>query len=102
MLASAQIAEGDQAQLPTAVPDRSCNLHYQPITGQQRFKWFAQSTIGPQSLAAGVFSAAFGTATDSPKEYHGTWEGFGKRYGMRLTGVSTGNAMEAGFGAFWG
>ena len=84
MVASAQIAEGDQAQLPTAVPDRSCNLHYQPITGQQRFKWFAQSTIGPQSLAAGVFSAAFGTATNSPKEYRGTWEGFAKRYGMLL------------------
>jgi len=30
------------------------------------------------------------------------WEGFGKRYGMRLTGVVTGNAMEASLGAIWG
>ena len=33
-----------------------------------------------------------GTAFNSPKEYGPGWEGFGKRYGMRLTGVSTGNA----------
>jgi hypothetical protein len=101
-VASAQIAEGNPSSAANCRPVRSCNLLYQPITGQQRFKWFAQSTVGPQSLAAGVFSAAFGTATNSPKEYHGSWEGFGKRYGMRLTGVSTGNAMEAGLGAFWG
>jgi hypothetical protein len=36
-----------------------------------------------------------------PKEYGPHWEGFGKRYGMRLTGVSTSNAMEAGLGALW-
>jgi len=36
-----------------------------------------------------------------PKEYGPHWEGFGKRYGMRLTGISTGNAMEAGLGALW-
>jgi len=78
------------------------NSPYQPITGRERWKWFLQSTIGPQSLAAGVFSSGFGTASNSPKEYGGTWEGFGSRYGMRLTGVSTGNAMEAGIGALWG
>ncbi|HUK24145.1 MAG TPA: hypothetical protein VLV49_06160 [Terriglobales bacterium] len=75
---------------------------YTPITGKQRWNWFVRSTIGPQSLAAGLLSAGLGTATDSPPEYRGTWAGFGKRYGMRLTGVSTGNAMEAGLGAIWG
>jgi len=35
-------------------------------------------------------------------EYGPHWDGFGKRYGMRLTGVSTGNAMEASLGAIWG
>jgi hypothetical protein len=30
------------------------------------------------------------------------WETlFGKRYGMRLTGVSVSNAMEASLGAIW-
>lgn len=75
---------------------------YQPITGRQRMQWFVRSTVGPQSLAAGVFSAAIGTARNAPEEYGPGWEGFGKRYGMRLTGISTGNAMEAGLGSLWG
>lgn len=39
---------------------------------------------------------------DRPREYGTHWEGFGDRYGMRLTGVVTSNAMEAGLGAMWG
>jgi hypothetical protein len=73
-----------------------------PITGRQRLNWFVKSTVGPVGLAAGLFSAGFGTALNRPREYGPHWEGFGKRYGMRLTGVSTGNAMEAGLGALWG
>jgi len=53
-------------------------------------------------LTAGLFTAALGTAANNPKEYGPHWEGFGKRYGIRLSGVSTSNAMEAGLGAFWG
>jgi hypothetical protein len=87
---------------PGQAGDLEVSSPYQPITGRERMKWFVQSTIGPESLAAGVFSAGFGTATNSPKEYGSTWEGFGERYGMRLTGVSTGNAMESGIGALWG
>lgn len=73
-----------------------------PITGKERLEWFAISTAGPQSLAVGVLSAGWGTALGSPEEYGRTWKGFGKRYGMRLTGVSTGNAIDAGLGAIWG
>jgi hypothetical protein len=77
--------------------------NYRPITNQERAKWFVVSTAGPVSLAAaGPLSAAWGTAFNLPKEYGPHWDGFGKRYGMRLTGVSTGNAIEAGLGAVWG
>ena len=76
---------------------------YKPITGTQRFNWFVVSTVGPTSLLlAGPLSAAWGTALNSPREYGPGWEGFGKRYGMRLTGVSTGNAIEAGLERFGG
>jgi len=61
-----------------------------------------KSTVGPVSLAAGLFSAGFGTAMNRPREYDPHWEGFGKRYGMRLTGIATGNAMEATIGPLWG
>jgi hypothetical protein len=77
--------------------------NYRPITNQERAKWFVVSTAGPVTLAAaGPLSAAWGTAFNLPKEYGPHWDGFGKRYGMRLTGVSTGNAIEAGLGAAWG
>lgn len=77
--------------------------NYQPLSGAERFKWFANSTVGPTSLlAAGPVSSAWGTLMNSPEEYGPHWEGFGKRYGMRLTGVATSNAMEAGLGSFWG
>jgi hypothetical protein len=60
------------------------------------------STVGPESLGVGVLSAGLGTARDKPVEYGTHWDGFGNRYGMRLTGVVTSNAMEAGIGALWG
>ena len=72
--------------------------YYQQISAGEHLRWFAQSTVGPESLTAGLFSAGFGTAIDRPREYGPHWDGLGKRYAMRLTGVSTGNAIEAGLG----
>jgi len=73
-----------------------------PITAGERFRWFACGSVGPESLVGGLFSAGFSTAFNTPREYGPHWEGFGKRYGLRLTGVSTGNAIEAGLGAVLG
>jgi hypothetical protein len=76
---------------------------YHRISAEQRLNWFVENTAGPISLlAVGPVSAAWGTAYNSPKEYGTHWDGYAKRYGMRLTGVSVGNAMEAGLGAIWG
>jgi hypothetical protein len=79
------------AGTPQAVPQS-----YKPITGEERFRWFAVSTVGPTSLLlAGPLSAGWGTLRESPEEYGRTWKGFGQRYGMRLTGIATSNAIEA-------
>lgn len=75
---------------------------YRPITGRQRFLWFVANTVGPAQLAGGVLSAGYGTARNDPRTYGPGWAGFGDRYGMRLTGVSTGNGIEASAGALWG
>lgn len=37
-----------------------------------------------------------------PHEYGTHWDGLGKRYAIRLSGVATGNAIEASLGALWG
>lgn len=72
------------------------------IRPEERLKWFLSSTIGASGLVGGVFSAALGTALDSPSEYGPHWDGFAQRNGMRLTGVATSNAMEAALGAGFG
>jgi len=71
------------------------------ITALQRVEWFTSSTVGPSSLIGGAFSAGFGTLVDRPREYDTHWQGFGQRYGIRLTGIVTSNAMEAGLGSIW-
>lgn len=83
-------------------PANAGNSKYRPLNGQGRLNWFAESTVGPPSLIGGTISAGWGTLFNSPKEYGPHWAGFGKRYGMRFTGVSVGNAMEASLGAIWG
>ena len=75
---------------------------YEFPSGKRRAAWAVNGTVGPASLMGGTISAAFGTAFDVPSEYGPHWEGYGKRYAMRLTGIATSNAMEAGLGALWG
>jgi hypothetical protein len=75
---------------------------YVPISSRDRVRWFMTGTIGPSHLAVGLFTSALGTALDHPKEYGPHWSGFADRYGMRMTGIVTGNAMEASLGALWG
>jgi len=77
--------------------------NYEPITERERLEWFLVSTTGPSSLfGAGPLSAGLSTAFNNPEEYGPHWQGFGKRYGMRLMGVSTENAIEATLGTAWG
>lgn len=95
--------QSDPANLPsllTPLKPQSEAAPYHPITSRQRLRWFVTNTIGPPHLAGGLFAAGFGTALDRPEEYGPHWGGFAERYGMRLTGIVTSNAMEAGAG-FW-
>src|ERR1051325_8008875 len=85
----------------SALPQSVSTFNDVPIGAAGRVKWFTENTVGPASLAGGLFSSGFGTALNLPKEYGTHWDGFGKRYGLRLTGVATGNFIEAGLGAVW-
>jgi hypothetical protein len=87
---------------PNLLGDPSQSDVYTPITSKGRMQWVVVGTIGPRSLAAGIFTSAYSTALNNPHEYGPGWEGFGRRYGMRLTGIATGNLMEAGMGSMWG
>jgi hypothetical protein len=66
-------------------------------------RWFLNSTIGPSRLfLVGPINAGWGTMRDAPSECGTHWDGFGKRNGMRLTGVATGNLIEAELGSAGG
>lgn len=78
------------------------NTPYEPITSNQRLRWALLDPFLPAHLAGGMFSSAFGTAVDDPKEYGPGWGGFADRFGMRMPGILTSNAMEVTAGAFSG
>lgn len=67
-----------------------------------RVLWFATATAGPASTMGGLISSGYGVLTHQPEEYSPNTKGFGKRFGMRLTGVATGNAINASLGSLWG
>ena len=107
LMLGAEIAFPQESPRVGPLPDAPNTLqgvpNYRPITGNERVLWFVKSTIGPGSLLVrGPFSAGLGTARNTPSEYGPHWEGFGKRYAMRLTGVATGSLMQVSLGALWG
>ena len=88
--------------LVTPLKQQTENAPYRPVTARQRLRWFLSNPLMPSHLAGGVITSALGTATDRPKEYGPGWPGFADRFGMRLTGIVTSNAIEASAGAIWG
>src|SRR5215472_9579772 len=103
----AEIAFPQESPRVGPLPDAPNTLqgvaNYLLISGNERVLWFVKSTIVLVSLLVrGPFSAGLGTARNTPSEYGPHWEGFGKRYAMRLTGVATGSLMQVSLGALWG
>lgn len=72
---------------------------YQPLTNGQRVTWWVRTTVGPKTLAVGVFTSAIQTGRDVPEAYGPGWKGFGKRYGMRTAEAAVDNGFEDILGA---
>jgi hypothetical protein len=72
----------DQGVKPVAVstpePDPSSSS-YSPPDGKTRFRRYVNGTVGPFALARQVAGAGISTWRNSPEEWGGQWEGFGKR-----------------------
>ena len=101
-LATAAFAQIDPPSTAATNPALSPSAAFRPITGKERAQWAIVGTVGPASLLGGLFSSGWGTLWNQPPEYGTHWQGFADRYGMRLTGLATSNAMEASLGAIWG
>jgi len=94
---------GQEAQSPPDPPPstQTSTPGDAPITGIGRLDWVVKSTIGPASLYTGVVSSTWDTAFNHPREYGDSFEGWVKRYGLRLTGVASSNVAEAALGTIW-
>jgi hypothetical protein len=91
------------AIIAAALPAAAQNIATPVKPGSlNRVKWFASATAGPASTMGGLISSGYGVLTHQPAEYPPNTKGFGQRFGMRLTGVATGNAINASLGAIWG
>lgn len=100
---AAPVLDGGPASPSPFNPATSSSSAERPeVTARERIQWALNGMLGPASLTAGLFSAGWGTLFDHPKTYGPHWEGFGDRYGMRLSGLALSNTMEAGLGAIWG
>jgi hypothetical protein len=101
MAASMAIAQDGTAQVD---PQNQAALQSDTsaITPGQRLGWILKSTLGPKNLTAGIFVSGLSTWHNEPPEYGPHWEGYGKRYGLRLTVGGTSNVIEAGLGSIWG
>jgi hypothetical protein len=72
------------------------------LAAGERLDWAIYSTIGPPNMGAGLFKAGLQTWINDPDEYGPGWEGYGRRYALRLPGIAVSNLMEAGVGSLWG
>ena len=61
-----------------AAKQSAANGYTRP-SSKVRFKRYVNSTVGPFALARQVAGAGFATWRNSPEEWGGQWEGFGKR-----------------------
>ncbi len=104
--AASDPSAADAAVIPAEFPVSPVGPPQEPlratVTWRDRWDWFADVTYSPQNLFGQTISAGWATMFNSPPEYGPHWEGFGKRYGMEMTGVLTSNLMEIGLGSLWG
>lgn len=74
----AQDAQPTPQSTPQKTADQTTSGYTRPDAKTRRNKYF-NSMFGPYAIAQTVASAGFGTWRNSPEEWGGKWEGFGRR-----------------------
>ncbi len=70
--------------VPAADPQSDVSSVYVRPDSKTRFKRYVNGMIGPITLARAVGRAGISTWQNSPEEWGGQWEGFGKRMASAL------------------
>jgi len=85
-----------------ATPPAASSSDRDPITAAGRFKWVANSTVGPVEMLTIPLESALQTWSNSPIEYGPHWDGWGRRMGSKFATAAVSSTMEASIGALWG
>jgi hypothetical protein len=80
---------------PLMDDDSALNPYKRPEP-KVRFKRFINSTVGPVTIAKNLGTAGIGTARNSPEEWGGQWEGFGRRFGSSMAKGAIKNGVMFG------
>ena len=84
------------------VQTQSTEVDYEPLTGEERAKYFGLATFGPAAMGTSLLTAGFGTLRNRPEEWGPHWDGFGMRYGSGLGRRVISKGVDVGLGAIWG
>jgi len=78
----------------TTTPDDSDKINRQPNqtqqstyvrpNGKKRFSRYLDNVVGPTAFIGPLFGAGINTATNSPEEWGGQWNGFGRRFASEI------------------
>jgi hypothetical protein len=95
--AAAQITRGER---PIASIDPRPESPPGQISSQERRAWMAEQILAPKGLGAGLATAAWQTAIDSPREWSGP-SAFSQRFLSNEADIVISTSIEAGLGALW-
>ena len=69
---------------------------YSPLTPGEKSRIYLQSTVGPMSIFASVFSSGYNQAVDSVPEWGQGMEGYGKRFASSIGQKAVDNTTNFG------
>jgi hypothetical protein len=94
--------DGPGSDAPSAVSNvasTSPSSEFSPMTGSQRFRNYLVRIAGPQPFITAAATAGISQAKDTPKEWRGGAEGYGKRIGSAYAQHFIRGTLEYGLSA---
>jgi hypothetical protein len=73
-----------------------------PLTVGERAQFNIRRAVGPESIVFGTLTSGIQTWRGRPEAWDRTWEGFGQRFGMRMTRSILSNSIDFSVGSALG
>lgn len=94
--------DSSAAPVPLVTPQSPPLPAIAPLTVVERAQYNLRRAVGPESIGLGSLTSGIQTWRRRPEAWDRTWEGFGQRFGMRMTRSILSNGIDFGVGAALG